>query len=99
MPTSFIDDYKEKHKHPANRLLHSFGIPMIVISLPIFFFNWRVALILFVVGWIFQFIGHFIEGNQPAFFRNPIYLLVGPLWLVKRALGTIGIIKQTHAQK
>lgn len=66
---------------------------MIVISLPLFVFNWRVALVLFIVGWILQFIGHFIEGNKPAFFRNPIYLLVGPVWLVKRGLSAIGIIK------
>ncbi len=94
MPTSFVENYKEKHKHSVNRMLHNFGIPMIVISIPLLLFNWRVAVVLFVVGWVFQFIGHFIEGNQPAFFRNPIYLLIGPLWLIKRGLGAIGIIKQ-----
>ncbi|HEX8473168.1 MAG TPA: DUF962 domain-containing protein [Pyrinomonadaceae bacterium] len=87
MPTSFMEDYKEKHKHPLNRLTHAFGIPMIVVSLPLFIFNWRWALALFIVGWILQFVGHAIEGNQPAFFRNPVYLLVGPLWLVRRAAG------------
>jgi uncharacterized membrane protein YGL010W len=81
---SFMEEYKAKHKHPLNHLTHLIGIPMIVISLPVFFFNWRVALALFVVGWIFQFIGHAIEGNQPAFFKNPVFLLVGPAWLVKR---------------
>lgn len=99
MSASFIEDYKAKHQHPVNRMLHNFGIPMIVISLPVFFFNWRIALMLFVVGWIFQFIGHFIEGNQPAFFRNPIYLLIGPIWLIKRGLSAIGIIKETNTQQ
>lgn len=84
MSQDFLTNYKAKHQHPLNRLSHSIGIPLIVISLPIFFVDWRWALALFVAGWIFQFIGHAIEGNQPAFFRNPVYLLVGPWWLLKR---------------
>src|SRR5215210_7061125 len=99
MPASFIEEYKTKHTHPLNRLAHSFGIPMIVISLPLFLFNWRWALALFVVGWILQFVGHAIEGNQPAFFRNPVYLLVGPLWLVRRALIALHLLKPVHAAK
>jgi uncharacterized membrane protein YGL010W len=91
MPTSFIESYKEKHRHPLNRLTHTLGIPMIVVSLPLFFFEWRWALGLFVAGWALQFLGHAIEGNSPAFFRNPVYLVVGPLWLARRALGRIGI--------
>lgn len=80
---SFFDEYKLKHQHPLNRAAHWVGIPSIVISLPLFFFNWQWALGLFIVGWVFQFVGHAIEGNQPAFFRNPVYLLVGPLWLAR----------------
>jgi len=91
MPTSFIENYKEKHRHPLNHLTHAIGIPMIVVSLPLFFFNWRWALGLFVLGWVFQFLGHFIEGNRPAFFSNPVYLIVGPLWLARKALAAIGI--------
>jgi uncharacterized membrane protein YGL010W len=66
---------------------------MIVVSLPLFFFSWRWALALFIVGWALQFVGHFIEGNQPAFFRNPIYLLIGPLWIARRALSAVGLAK------
>ena len=94
MPASFFETYKEKHQHPLNRLMHSIGIPMIVVSLPLFFFiKWQWALAVFVVGWIFQFIGHAIEGNQPAFFKNPMYLLVGPAWLVRRVAASLGIYK------
>ena len=93
MPESLLANYKAKHQHPLNRLMHSIGIPMIVISLPLVFFSWRWALALFVVGWIFQFIGHAIEGNQPAFFKNPVYLLVGPLWLLRRAASSVGLSK------
>jgi uncharacterized membrane protein YGL010W len=93
MSESFIESYKAKHTHPLNKLTHSIGIPMIVVSLPLFFFNWRWALTLFIVGWILQFVGHAIEGNQPAFFRNPVYLLVGPLWLIRRVGSAIGVVK------
>ena len=38
---------------------------------------------LFVLGWIFQFIGHSVyEKKQPAFFRNFVHLLIGPLWIL-----------------
>ena len=93
MSSVSVDNYKSKHQHPLNRLCHAIGIPMIVLSLPWFFFNWRWALAIFVAGWIFQFVGHLIEGNQPAFFRNPIYLLVGPWWLVRRAARAIGLLQ------
>ncbi|MBZ5535817.1 MAG: DUF962 domain-containing protein [Acidobacteriia bacterium] len=85
MNPSFMENYRAKHQHPLNRLTHYIGIPMIVVSLVYLFYDWRVGLILFVTGWIFQFVGHFIEGNQPAFFKNPVYLLVGPLFVLKKA--------------
>ena len=38
---------------------------------------------LFILGWIFQFLGHSVyEHRQPAFFRNVTHLLVGPLWIL-----------------
>lgn len=98
MPESFIENYKAKHQHPLNKLTHSIGIPLIVISLPLFFFHWRWALGLFVVGWILQFIGHAFEGNQPAFFRNPVYLLVGPWWLLRRAASAIGLTRTSPSK-
>ena len=98
MSESFIENYKAKHRHPLNKLAHSIGIPTILISLPLYFFNWRLALALFIAGWIFQFVGHLIEGNQPAFFKNPMYLLVGPWWLVRRVASAIGLTKQTASK-
>jgi uncharacterized membrane protein YGL010W len=39
-----------------------------------------------VVGWIFQFIGHYVyEKRAPAFYRNLAHLLVGPLWILAKA--------------
>ena len=98
MPASFIENYKAKHQHPLNKLSHSIGIPMIVVAVPLFFFSWRWALALFVVGWIFQFVGHAIEGNQPAFFKSPLYLLVGPWWLARRAAEAVGILKPSASK-
>lgn len=41
----------------------------------------------FVAGWIFQLVGHQVfEGQSPAFLRNLAHLLVGPAWLVEKAL-------------
>lgn len=47
-----------------------------------------VNVILFILGWVFQFIGHSVyEKKQPAFVRNLVHLLVGPLWILKGLLG------------
>ena len=45
----------------------------------------------FVVGWIFQFIGHKIEGKKPSFFEDIQYLWVGPLFVVTLALRKLGL--------
>ncbi|WP_257252453.1 MULTISPECIES: DUF962 domain-containing protein [unclassified Endozoicomonas] len=39
-----------------------------------------VSIAVFVVSWIFQFVGHKIEGKKPSFFEDIQFLLVGPLW-------------------
>jgi len=45
---------------------------------------------LFVAGWIFQFIGHSVyEKKNPAFFRNFVHLLVGPLWILNDVLPVV----------
>lgn len=41
------------------------------------------SLFLFVVAWIFQFIGHRIEGKKPSFFKDLLFLLIGPVWVMK----------------
>ena len=47
-----------------------------------------VSVALFVLGWIFQFVGHYVyEKHSPAFYRNLAHLLVGPLWIVAKAVG------------
>lgn len=46
---------------------------------------------IFVVAWIFQFIGHKIEGKKPSFFEDIQYLWVGPLFVLSRLFGKLGI--------
>jgi len=53
----------------------------------------RVALCasIFVVAWIFQFIGHKVEGKKPSFFEDIQYLWVGPLFVLSRLFTKLGI--------
>ena len=51
---------------------------------------WQLALAVFVLAWILQFIGHAVEGRRPSFFKDLQFLLIGPAWLLAflyRALG------------
>ncbi|HTF42799.1 MAG TPA: Mpo1-like protein [Terriglobales bacterium] len=43
---------------------------------------WKSSAILFVLAWIGQFIGHQIEGRKPSFFKDVVFLLIGPAWLM-----------------
>lgn len=43
---------------------------------------WQSSLIIFVVAWIGQFIGHKIEGKKPSFLDDLKFLLIGPIWLL-----------------
>lgn len=60
-----------------------------VSSLPI----WQIALGVFIIAWIGQFIGHHIEGKKPSFFQDLQFLLVGPAWEVNYFFRKIGFIK------
>lgn len=45
---------------------------------------------LFILGWIFQFIGHSVyEHKQPAFMRNVVHLLIGPLWILNDVIPVV----------
>lgn len=49
--------------------------------------SWMV-LGIFVAGWILQFVGHkAFEKNSPAFTKNLIHLLVGPMWILGELTG------------
>ena len=49
------------------------------------------AMGVFVVAWIGQFIGHAIEGRRPSFMTDLAYLLIGPAWLAGKVMRRMGI--------
>jgi len=52
---------------------------------------WLTSLVIFVVAWIGQFVGHAIEGKRPSFFKDLQFLLIGPLWLLGHLYRRLGI--------
>ncbi len=89
----WIAQYGRSHQHPVNRLCHTLGIPLIALSIPLLVAALFVhallvpAIALFVVGWIFQFAGHAVEGKPPEFFHDWRFLLVGLRWWVAKLRG------------
>jgi uncharacterized membrane protein YGL010W len=49
-----------------------------------------VALTIFIVGWVIQFIGHFYEKAKPAFVDDLNQLLIGPLFLIAEIYQLLG---------
>lgn len=40
-----------------------------------------------VVGWIMQYIGHYVyEKKSPAFYKNLQHVLIGPLWVFAKLI-------------
>ena len=89
----WIDRYSLSHQHPVNRLCHTLGIPLIVLAQPLFLVAllvpgfWLVPVVLFVVGWVFQFVGHAFERKAPEFFHDWRFLFVGLRWWVAKVRG------------
>ena len=50
-----------------------------------------VAVAVFVLAWIGQFIGHKIEGKKPSFLEDIKFLLIGPAWLLAHVYRRVGI--------
>jgi uncharacterized membrane protein YGL010W len=49
------------------------------------------SLIIFIVAWIGQLIGHKIEGKKPSFLHDIQFFLIGPAWLMHFIFRKIGI--------
>jgi uncharacterized membrane protein YGL010W len=50
-----------------------------------------ISLSIFVAAWIAQLVGHRIEGKKPSFFEDLQYLWVGPLFVLGKLLGRLGV--------
>ena len=64
----FVRNYIERHQNRANQVLHLVGVPVTFIVPWIIFSqtsqDWRWFWACFVCGYILQFVGHAIEGND-----------------------------------
>jgi uncharacterized membrane protein YGL010W len=85
------------------RLSRPLGLAMaVVLALLLAFTAWLYALIgpanllysalvVFVLAWIAQFVGHKFEGKRPSFLTDLVYLLIGPLWLMSKFFRRLGL--------
>ena len=91
----WLTQYAESHQHPANRICHTIGIPIVAASVPLIPVAvfvpriWPLAAGLFIVGWIFQFVGHAYEGKPPEFTKDWRFLFVGLRWWLAKVRGQL----------
>jgi uncharacterized membrane protein YGL010W len=90
----WIAEYALSHQHPANRWCHSIGIPMIALSILLSPLSLvaglrLVPVLLFVVGWTFQFVGHAYERKPPEFVKDWRFLFVGLRWWFAKIKGRV----------
>lgn len=89
----WIREYASGHQNKMNRLTHSIGIPLIIVSLVVLIVSVFVhdlvwwGLGAFILGWIFQFVGHAFEGKPPEFFKDWRFLFVGVRWWFAKIRG------------
>lgn len=56
-------------------------------------FSFKLFLILFIGGWALQFTGHLFEKQKPAFMISMTQLLIGPLFILTKAIEALGLQK------
>ena len=61
-----LRNWLQRHRHPFNFWIHLVGIPMAVAGVVLLFVpGWRYwGLAGFVLGYVLQYIGHQVEGND-----------------------------------
>ncbi len=58
-------NWLERHQHPFNRGIHMLGIPLAVAGFVLLFTApWTWALAAIAGGYLLQWIGHLVEGND-----------------------------------
>lgn len=80
----WLANWLERHQHPVSRGLHAVGIPLtiaavVVASVQLAGWRWDLwyrPVVLLVVGYLLQWIGHVIEGND-----------MGEVIVIKKLLG------------
>ena len=63
-----LQNWRERHQHPVNFWIHVVGIPLAVGGLALLLLlpwsEWYWAAAAFVGGYVLQWIGHRVEGND-----------------------------------
>ena len=80
----------ERHQHPFNYAVHLLGIPLALAGLVcLLFLPWYLGVGLLALGYLLQFLGHWVEGND-----------VGELIPIKRALGlpVVAVVPRSTSQ-
>ncbi|ENW96588.1 DUF962 domain-containing protein [Acinetobacter sp. NIPH 298] len=84
-----------------------FGILMLIIFIAAYplavkiaalpMWSWLgVSIGIFVVGWVFQFVGHYFEKKKPAFVDDLVGLAIGPLFVLAEFIFLLGFRKSLH---
>lgn len=95
----YMAQYDHEHSSGWNRFLHGVGIPVIFVGVVLLILTkWIWGAAFFVAGWALLFLGHWIEGNRPAFLQGPVYFLVGPIWVAKEMWMFLAGTHKTAAQ-
>lgn len=85
-------NYLERHQDRRNQLLHLVGVPLtFVVSIVLLIQGeWAWAIGAFIAGYVLQFIGHAIEGND-----------AGEMVLIKKLMGKpyVAVASRPNASK
>ena len=63
----FLKNYLPRHTSRTNRILHLIGVPLTFVGTPVAMIEgaaWYYSLGCFITGYLLQFVGHTVEGND-----------------------------------
>src|SRR5260221_11611674 len=82
----WFDRYEKSHQNPINRVFHTFGIPMIAVSIPLFLIAplvrgfWKIQLSLFTADWVCLSFFRINSGKQPVLLLTRYVLFLLRCW-------------------
>ena len=80
MIRDFLANYLPRHRNRTNRLLHLIGVPLSFMVAPVLAvqeYPWFIHMGCFAAGYLLQFAGHAVEGNdagEVVFFKRMLGL-------------------------
>ncbi|HQV24752.1 MAG TPA: DUF962 domain-containing protein [Acinetobacter sp.] len=76
-------------------LVLAYPLALKIAALPLW--NWLgTSVAIFVVGWAFQFVGHYFEKKKPASVDDLVGLAIGPLFVLAEFIFLLGFRKDLH---